>query len=106
MGRNSALLNLYFTLAPMLVGVSVAVLFPWVAGSPLLAASVMGLSCVVGFTLFAWAKISTIRHGRLFSWGSTGMTLGCRLRYRTGYTLMGFALILTFCWISIFPISR
>lgn len=106
MGRNSALINLYFTLAPVLVGVSVVVLFPWVADSPLLAASVMGLSYVVGFTLFAWAKISTIRGGRLFSWGSIGMTSACRLRYHAGYALMGFALILTFCWISIFPISR
>ena len=106
MGRNSALLNLYFLLAPPLVGVSIGMLFPWVADWPLLAACVMALSCLLGFTLFASAKVSTIRHGRLFSWGSANMTPASRLRYRAGYTLMGFGLILMICWSMLLAMPR
>lgn len=101
MGRDSALLNLCFGIGPLLFGVSIAVSLAWVTFAPLQAAVLTALAYLIGFTLFASAKIATIRRGQLFSWGSDGMTSACRYQYRAGYVLMGFALIPTICLLSV-----
>lgn len=97
MERTSALVNFCIGLAPLLLGISVATLLPWVIAAPRQTAIVTVLGYLFGFALFASAKITSIRQGRLFSWGSANMTLACRRRYRVGYALMGFALLLTVC---------
>ena len=97
MGRNSALLNLLFLVMPMLIGLSVLTLFPWVRSSPPTALLVAESGYLLGFGLFASAKVATIRDRKPFSWGSAAMTTSCRLRYRFGYALMGFAAIVTLC---------
>lgn len=97
MGRNSALLNLLFLVMPALIGLSVLSLFPWVRSAPPTALFVAELGYLLGFGLFASAKVATIRHRKRFSWGSAEMTNSCRHRYRMGYALMGFAAIVTLC---------
>ena len=97
MGRNSALFNLLFLAMPVLIGLPVFFLFPWVQSSPPTALFVAEIGYLLGFGLFASAKVATIRHRKRFSWGSAAMTTSCRCRYRIGYALMGFAAIVTLC---------
>lgn len=97
MGRNSALLNLLFLVMPLLIGLPVFFLFSWVRSSPPTALLVAEIGFLLGFGLFASAKVATIRHRKRFSWGSAAMTASCRHRYRIGYALMGFAAIVTVC---------
>jgi hypothetical protein len=85
------------SIGPFLLSVSAAALLPWVMAWPSQTATITVLGYLIGFILFASAKIATIRQDRLFSWGSASMTLAYRRRYRIGYALMGFALLLTIC---------
>lgn len=100
MGRNSALLNIFFLASSVLIGVPIAVLFPWVEHAPTLALLAAAIFCAFGFCLFASAKVATIRQGRLLSWGSADMTPVDRRCYRTGYALLAFAAILGLCLVG------
>ena len=51
---------------------------------------------LVGFVCFLVAKLSVLRQGIWFSWGTRLMTRGYARLYRTGYIIMAIGVLLTF----------
>ena len=95
MFKQSALANIIFLCAPIVVGLVMAFLLPQAMGNPK-GFSVAALAFyVVGFVFFAAAKIQNIRRGYLVSFGAAQMSPLQRQAYRIGYVLMGIGLLTT-----------
>jgi hypothetical protein len=93
-GRSSAIANLLFLVAPILIGAPIMLMLPVVSGMPRLWAYVAVVAYCSGLALFLTAKISLLKTGHFLSWGSKSMTTPYRILYRVGYTLLAFALVI------------
>jgi hypothetical protein len=95
MGRSSSIFMAIIQLAPLVMGVTVALFLPMAIASP----SAWGVSTViafaVGFALFVSAKAPMLRKDRWWSFGPSDMPTTLRTRYWAGYVVMGIAFLMT-----------
>lgn len=82
---------------PILMGLVMVILIPNVSVNPNFFALVTWAFYGIGFLLFLFAKISTIKNGNLITFGSSLMTKKNRLLYKLGYSLMIISFVLTIC---------
>ena len=95
MFKESALANLFLSLAPIAIGLLMAILLPGAMKNPGGYARAALAFYGVGFVFFAAAKIHNIRKGHLLSFGSSRMSSPWKWAYRFGYALMGLGVFLT-----------
>ena len=94
--------KLIFLLSFILVTAVAYIIFPLVVNAPLTGTLVMWALWVVGFAMFAKAKLSVIRAGTLISLGTQNMSQANRNCYILGYVLMGAGLILSLAFIAFY----
>ena len=97
MGRSAAILEIFLLLGFLLLRLTFAVLLPLVGNAPRAWAAISVIAYVSGLTLFLLAKLSVLRTGTLFSWGSAAMTVPVRICYRAGYAIMFIAIVIGLC---------
>ena len=96
MGQREALANAFILYAPFAIGVVLAVFAANAWAAPLgFAWFTLGLYAA-GLILFILAKVSLVRRGIRFSFGSSQMSPWNRRAYRAGYTLMVLGCFATF----------
>lgn len=82
---------------PILMGLVMAILIPNVSVNPKFFVHLTWTLYGIGFLLFLFAKISTIKNGNLITFGSSQMTKKNRFLYKSGYSVMIIAFVLTIC---------
>ena len=94
MRKGELILNCAFIFTPLVFGLCMAWASVLVLSMP--QAAFTGMICLflIGFILFAKAKLSIIGQGYLFTFGSTRMSKNNRVTYFAGYILMGMGLFL------------
>ena len=93
MRNGELLLNWLFALGPLLLGMPII----WFTGLALEAPSfvfyLMVTLFILGFGLFFSAKLSVIKAGNMFSFGTVKMNKKYKVMYMTGYVIMVLGLI-------------
>lgn len=97
--KGESQVNAVILLGPLFIGIAMATVVPAAVDRPepffRRSAAISG----AGLVLFCIAKWSSIRDGRLLSFGSAEMTRANRIAYRLGYLLMGAGAFGTLVWL-------
>ena len=95
MFKESAIANVFIVLLPFIIGLFVVFSFNVVMRHPIFLICTSWALYGFGFVLFLISKLSTIKSGHLFSFGSSQMTRKNQIFYRAGYSLMILAFVVT-----------
>ena len=88
MGQREALANAFILYAPFVIGVTLALFAANAWAAPFGFGWFTLALYLAGLALFLLAKVSLLRRGIRFSFGSSQMSPCSRRAYRAGYTLM------------------
>ena len=90
MGQLNAVWNVGLQGGPLFLAIIVGLLVPSARRTPDTTFATACLLWGIGLALLVTAKAPALRRGRCVSFVSREMTVGRRLLYRGGYTLVGF----------------
>lgn len=106
MRKTGAITNTLYVFGPFIVAAVLYISMSVILTAPRFWAYIIVGLYVVGFGCFAVAKVSRIRSGDFFSFGSSRMSPKLRTFYRVGYALMLTALMLTAGLLAVIQVTK